>query len=195
MKLLLIFSFSLLFANINQKIINFYKSFYPDIKIIKISSSPTLPKHYKKIKLFLNPKLSSGLIRVDNKYYSIKIKAKIPAFVAIKTIKVNEYIAPNVEKKYITFKTFYSPLVKDVKNLVATKIISKNEPITKNNSKPAPDIFKNQNVEVIINSNAIEIISSAIALENGNIGEFIKIKLNGKILNAKVIKKGVVEIE
>ena len=96
---------------------------------------------------------------------------------------------------YLFYYPFYSPLVKDVKNLVATKIISKNEPITKNNSKPAPDIFKNQNVEVIINSNAIEIISSAIALENGNIGEFIKIKLNGKILNAKVIKKGVVEIE
>jgi flagella basal body P-ring formation protein FlgA len=143
----------------------------------------------------LNPKLSNGLIKIDNSYYSIKIDASILAYVADKTIKINEFIEPNVNLKEIKFRVFYSPLVYNVKNLVAKQIISKNGVITKNNTKKAPDVFKNQSVQVIIKSPNIDIITSAVALNDGNVGEFIKIKLNNKILNAQIIKPGVVTIK
>ena len=188
--------FSFLFADINSTIINFYKHYYPKIHIKQIVSNKPFPNKYKKVDLsMLNPKLSNGLIKIDNSYYSIKIDASILAYVADKTIKINEFIEPNVSLKEIKFRVFYSPLVYNVKNLVAKQIISKNGVITKNNTKKAPDVFKNQSVQVIIKSPNIDIITSAVALNDGNVGEFIKIKLNNKILNAQIIKPGVVTIK
>jgi flagella basal body P-ring formation protein FlgA len=76
-----------LFAGIKEEIIKFYKKTYPNIQIIKITSHPALPKHYKKVKLLLNPKMSYGNILVDGKYYYIKIKAKLPVYKSLRIIK------------------------------------------------------------------------------------------------------------
>jgi len=143
----------------------------------------------------LNPKQNSGTIRIDNKYYFIKIKAKLPVFVAKNVIYQNRPILPNVEKKEVDFKFFYSkPLNYISDNLIASKIISKNAIINKSNTKKIPAVIKNSKVKVIIKSKNILITSSAKALRDGEINDTIQIKMNNKIFNAKIIKKGVVEI-
>ena len=185
----------MLFADIKSKIIKFYKKEYPQIKIISIKSNKALPEKYKSIKFLFTPKNSYGSIKVDNKYYYIKIKAKIPVYIATQIIKKNSPILPNVIKKEIDFKFFYSkPLFLISPNLLASKIISKNSIITQSNTKKAPAVLQNQIVSVIIKSKNISITTSAKALKDGEIGEYIPIKMNKKIFKAKVIAKSKVSL-
>ena len=194
-KLILLF-FSFLWASVNDEIVKFYKSVYPTIEILKITSNKPFPKKYKKIEFLLSPKTSSGTIKIDNKYYYIKIKAKITIFKATKTIKQNEYILPNAKQTTISFKYLYStPICKIDPNLIAKNVIAKGQIIFKNSVRIAPDVIRGENVSVILNNNGVSIQTSAKALQDGNIGETIKIELNKKIIDAKVKEKGVVEIE
>jgi len=187
-----------LLANIKEEIIKFYKSHYPPIIIKKITTNKELPKIYNNLKIMLNPNSYSGIIKVDNKYFFVKIDALLPVFVATKIIMPNEPIIlnQNCKKKQIKFKYLYTkPIFKIQKDLVAAQIISKDSILTIFNTKKAPAVFKNSKVKVIIHSDSIEITSTAKALQNGDIGKKIQIEMNGKIFDAKVIEKGVVSLE
>jgi flagella basal body P-ring formation protein FlgA len=181
-----------------EKIKRFYQKRYPHIKIIKIISSPALPQKCEKIKFLFSPKTSSGDVLIDGKYYFVKIRAKVPVFVATKVIYQYKPIIPgiNVKKKEIKFRFFYSkPLYSIPKNLISNKIISINSVIDRSNTEISPDVLRNQKVSVIIPSQNVSIYTSATALQSGNKGDTIKIKMHGKIFSAIIIKKGVVEIE
>ena len=194
--LFLIFTFS--FADVKKEIIKFYKKEYPTLHIQKIISQPSFPKRYKKIKLLLNPKMPYGNVLIDGKYYYIKLKATLPVFKTLKIIKQNSPILENVnvKKEEVQFRYFYSkPINKIPKNLIASKVISKNSILTISNTKIAPAILKGEKVRVKISSKNVVIFSNAKALKDGEIGEKIKIEMNRKIFDAKVINKGVVEIE
>jgi flagella basal body P-ring formation protein FlgA len=198
LKKIIIFIPFILFADVKSKIISYYKSYYPEIKIIKIISRPSLPKHYKHIKFLFNPKTPYGNVFIDGKYYYIKIDAQIPVFKATRIIKQNSFIIENQNaiKTLIKFRYFYSkPISKIPKNLIASKIISKNAILTTSNTKIAPAVIRGESVNVVINSNNIQITSSATALQDGNIGDIIRIKLNKKIFNAIVTAKGEVTIK
>ena len=182
-----------LFASINEKIIKFYKSYYPNIEIKKIIIHPTPPKKYKNIKFLLSPKRSFGTIKIDNKFFYLKIKAILPVCKATKIIKTNENIECKIEK--VPFRNFYSKPILNFKNLVASKIISKNSIINESNTKKRPLIFKNSTISAIIKSKNILITSKAKALQDGNRGDEIRILINKRVKKAKVIDKGVVEIE
>jgi len=186
-----------LFASVKEEIIKFYKSHYPTIEIEKITSNKPFPKHYKKIDFKLaNYKLPSSTLIIDGKYYFYTINAKIKVFVARKVIRVNETIKPNVIEKSINFRSFYSkPLTHIPNNLIASKIISKNGIINESNTRIKPLILKDENIKVIIKSNNIEIYSTAKALQDGNIGDIIRIEINNKIFKAKVVDEGIVNIE
>ena len=192
----LIFIPLFLFASINQKIILFYKKTFPNIIIKKIKFIPAPPKQYKTLRILFSPKSSSGNIKIDNNYYYIKITAFIPVYKAKKVIKQNNTIYNNVSKKIIPFKCFYSkPLNKINKNLVASNIISKNAIINKSNTKIAPDVFKGSQVFVIIQSKNILINAKAKALQDGYIGDIIKIRFRKKTIKAKITNKNIVKIE
>lgn len=194
--ILLFFFFLTLYANIKTEIIKFYKSYYPNIEIKEIKITPTPPKKYKNLKILFSPKTTSGNIKINNKYYYVRIKAFIPVYVANTIIKTNEPIYNHVVKKIIPLRYFYSrPLIKINKKLVASNIISKNAIITKSNTKIAPDVFRGEIVSVIIKSKDMSIFSKAKALQDGYIGDIIKINLRKKITKAKVIKKDTVLIE
>jgi len=194
--ILLIFIPFFLFASLNHKIINYYKSYYPNIKIEQIIINPKPPKKFHNLKILFSPKYSSGNIKINKKYYYVRIKAKIPVFKAKKIIRQNEYIFNKVYKTTIPFRYFSSkPLTKIKKNLIAKNIISKNSIITTTNTTIAPDIFKNSIVNAIVNSHNINITTQVKVLKNGNIGDIIPVKLKNKILKAKVIGKNLVEIE
>jgi flagella basal body P-ring formation protein FlgA len=157
-----------------------------------------LPKHYSKIEFLFSPNSSSGTIKIDSKFYYIKIKAKIPVYKATKIIRQYQKIIPgiNVKKEIINFRFFYSPPIEKIPhNLISNKIISKNSIINKSNTEISPDVLRNQTVSVVIPSTNIRIYTTAKALQSGNIGDIIQIEMNGKTFNAKIIKKGEVEIE
>ena len=188
-KLILLFPL-FLFASVKEEIIKFYKSHYPTIKIISISSIKPFPKHYKKIDFKLaNYKMLSSTLIIDGKYYFYTIKAKIKVYIANKVIKVNELIIGNAEFKYINFRNFYSnPIYKLSSNLVASKIISKNAVINESNTKIKPAIISGESVNVIFQNNEIEVYAKGKALNNANIGDIIKVKINGKIYEGKIDK-------
>ncbi len=192
-KWIIIFLPFLLFASVKQKIISFYKKIYPEIIIKKIQITPPPPKKYKNFKILFTPKTTSGNIKIDNQYYYVRIKAEIPVFVATTVIKTNQLVYNHIKKTILPFKYFYSkPLFKIDKNLIASKIISKNAPITENNTKIAPDVFKGENITLMINSKDITIYTKAKAMQDGYIGDIINIKFRKKIQKAKIIKKGTV---
>jgi len=181
---------SFLFASVKQEIINFYKSHYPTMEIEKIISNKPFPKHYKHISFKLaNYKLPNITLKIDGKYYFVTIKAKIGVYVAKKVIKTNEEIVKNAEFKTVPFKVFYSPpLYKLNDNLIASKIISKNSVINLSNTKIKPAVLKGEKIPVIFTDKNIEIYSTATSLQDGEINQTIKVKINGKIYSGKINK-------
>jgi len=195
-KWIIIFLPLFLFASINDKIVSFYKKTYPNIEIKKIQITPNPPKTYKHLKILINPKRPSGNIKIDGKYFYVKIKALIPVFVSTQVIRENEGISGKIKLKKIPFRSFYSkPLSKIKPSTVASKIISKNAIINSLNTKKMPLVTKNSLVSLIIKSKNITISSFAKALEDGYKGDVINVMFKNKIIKAKIIKKGVVEIE
>ncbi len=183
-----------LFADIKKEIISFYKKHYPNIEIQNIQIKPTPPKKYHFLKILLSPKRSFGNIKIDNKFYYVKIKALMPVCITTSVIKTNQEIKCKIKK--IPFRNFYSkPIINITPNIVASKIISKNSIINISNTKKRADVFKNSLVSVIIQSKNIIISSKAKAMQDGYKGDVIKILLNKKIKKAKVIAKGMVEIK
>ncbi len=197
MRLLLIFSFIFLYSNdIKNEIEKFYKKHYKTIIIEKITSNKPLPKKYSYVDFRLaNYKLPSITLKIDKKYYFFKIKAKIGVFKATKTIYKNDYIKPNVIFRYIPFKhIYYPPLTKINDNLIATKIISKNNIITKNNSTIRPTILKGDNVNVLFTGENIEVYTQGVALNSANENEQIKVKIGSKIFKG-IVKNGKIIIK
>jgi flagella basal body P-ring formation protein FlgA len=186
-----------LFADVKDELIKFYKKHYPNIKIISIYTQKPFPKKYKKLSFkFINLKQPSGNLIIDGKYYFYKISAKLKVFTANKVIKKNEFILPNVSIKEVNFKHFYSPpLLKIDNNLIASKVISKNAVITKNNTRIKPDILKGDVVSVVFKGNGIDIYSKGKALNDANINEKLKVKINHKIYEGIVNKNSIVEIK
>jgi flagella basal body P-ring formation protein FlgA len=196
-KLLLIFLPLFLFASAKQELINFYKKHYPNIEIISIYTQKPFPKKYKTISFKLaNPKQASGNLIIDGKYYFYRIKAKLKVFTAKRVIKKNEPIFPNVSIKKINFRNFYSPpILKINKNLIASKVISKNAVITKANTRIKPDILKGESVSVVFKGEGIDIYTKGKALNDANENQKIKIEINHKIYEGRVNKNGIVEIK
>lgn len=196
-KLLLIFLPLFLFASAKQELINFYKKHYPNIEIISIYTQKAFPKKYKTISFKLaNPKQASGNLIIDGKYYFYRIKAKLKVFTAKMVIKKNEPIFPNVSIKKINFRNFYSPpILKINKNLIASKVISKNAVITKANTRIKPDILKGESVSVVFKGEGIDIYTKGKALNDANENQKIKIEINHKIYEGRVNKNGIVEIK
>ncbi|GAX88108.1 flagella basal body P-ring formation protein FlgA [Lebetimonas natsushimae] len=196
-KWLLLFLPFFLFADAKNELIKFYKKHYPNIKIISIYTQKPFPKKYKKISFkFANYKSQSGNLIIDNKYYFYRIKAKLKVYTANRVIKKNEPVFSNVSQKEINFRNFYSPpLIKIDKNLIASKVISKNAVITKNNTKIKPDILKGDSINVVFKGNGIEIYSKGKALNDANINDKIKVEINHKIYEGVVDKNNIVEIK
>jgi flagella basal body P-ring formation protein FlgA len=196
-KLFLIFLPLFLFASVKDELINFYKKHYPNIEIISIYTQKPFPKKYKHISFKLaNFKQPSGNLIIDGKYYFYRIKAKLKVYAANRVIKKNEYILPNVSEKKVNFRLFYSPPLLSIdKNLIASKVISKNAVITKDNTRIKPDILKGESVSVIFKGNGIEIYAKGKALNDANVNDKIKIEMHHKYYEGIVNKNKTVEIK
>jgi flagella basal body P-ring formation protein FlgA len=196
MRFILLFLPFFLFGSVKNELINFYKKHYPNIKIVSIYTQKPFPKKYKTISFKLvNPNSQSGDLIIDGKYYFFRINAKLKVFVANRVIRKNEFIYPNVSQKEINFRHFYSsPLIKIDKNLIASKIISKNAVITQNNTRIKPLVLKGDIISVVFKGRGIEIYSKGKSLNDANEGEKIKVKIGNRVYEG-VLKNKVVEIK
>jgi flagella basal body P-ring formation protein FlgA len=196
-KLFFLFLPIFLFASVKKELVKFYKHYYPNIEIVSIYTQKPFPKKYKKISFkLINPKFPSGNLIIENKYYFYRIKAKLTVYKTIKVIKKNESVLPYVKKEKIDFRHFYSPpLLKIHKNLIASKVISKNAVITKENTRIKPAVLQGDNVNVVFKGRGVEIYSKGTALNDANIGEKIKVEINHKIYEGVLNKSYEVEIQ
>ena len=197
--IILIFIPFLLFAGIiEKKIETIYKSFYPSIKIKKISLHSYRP--YKKIYNIdtstINPKKYTGVVRINNQFFiHYKIDATIKVIVSTTIIHKNDLIDySNSELKEIKFKNFYSYPLLEYKEFASKMYIPKNKIIYEYMVQKPFLIKKYEKIQVISKSGGIELMLEAIALQNGRKGELIKVKIGKKIYKIKIIDKNLGEL-
>jgi len=183
----------LVFAGIiENNIAKIYKQTYPTIKIEKI-----IIHNYKNQKItsidtsMINPKKESGNIKVNNFYIFYKIKAKLKVLKSTQTITKNEQLNnTNTILEYITFKNFYSYPLTHYSNKVAKMYIPKRK-IIYEYMVTTPNIINiGKTITIISKSGGIEVTFQAKALQNGKVGDTIKVKKDNQIFFVKIDKNG-----
>ena len=182
-----------LFAGvIEDNISKVYKETYKNIKINNI-----ILKNYKnqKIKYIdtsnINPKRKSGTIKVNNSFIFYTIDANIKVLKSTDIINKDETITPyNSKLITIKFKNFYSYPLTHYTNKISKQYIPKNKIIYEYMLKDKSAIKKGQIIEVISKSGGIEVTFRAIAMQNGKIGDTIKVKKDKQIFFVTIDKNG-----
>jgi flagella basal body P-ring formation protein FlgA len=131
-------------------------------------------------------------------YFGYEIKASILGYVALKDIRGNEPIS----LKDFTQKRVDLSLAKKrpvratmLENAYSRNYIQKDSLITENFIKKLPDVKRGDRVVVSDDRGAIFIQSIAEALDNGSIGDVIRVRLkNDKVANGVVISKNKVKL-
>ncbi len=187
-----------------------YKRYYPSIYIknifLKTSSKASFSKEdIKKIEISSNSlKREKGFLKVFLKngkrvHFSYKIEAFIEVLKANRDIKKEESILPSFfSKSEVKFRFFYQkPVTKgNFLGFKAKRFIKEGEILTKNMIKKRGDIEKGERVKAFIKDNGITVSFDAVSLDEGTIGDVIRVKKDkGKIFKGKVVSKNVVEIE
>jgi len=177
---------------IENNITSIYKQTYPNIKISHIQIKNKIPKKIYYIDTSsINTKRLAGTIRVNNSFVFYRINAKLPVLISTQIINRNEILTKeNTKLKYISFKNFYSYPVTDYTNKISKMYIPKNKIIYDYMIKTPYDVKKYDKIHVTSKSGGIELVLEGIALQNGNIGDVIKVKINNKKYNVLITAKG-----
>lgn len=152
-------------------------------------------------------KKSSGSFRVDfidssgrkkAIYFRYTIQATILGYVASKDIKGNEAISLKdfTQKRVSLDMVRREPASKnDLKKVYSKNYIPEGNLITKNSIKKLPDIKRGDRVVISDSKGAILIQSIGEALENGSIGDVVRVRLkNNKVANGIVTGKNRVDL-
>ncbi len=192
-----------------------FKKRYKDIKIFKLDIKPisSFPKNFKDFsfyKIISNNNLRkkegnfavlyknsrSQMIRI---YFRYNIRAKISLFKAKHNIHNGKILSQNDYKKIeVDFDKIPSGFVKSLKNgvYITKNYIRKDAIITGYMIKKATLVRKKDTLRSIIRSGGVEIEFFTKALQNGNKGDIIKtIGRDGRVYRAKIVDKGLVEIQ
>jgi len=176
---------------IEDKITKIYKTTYPTIKIDKIILKNNNHKITNIDTSLINPKRASGSIKVGNYFVFYKIDATIKVLKSSKIINKNEAINNyNSTLQTIKFKNFYSYPLTTYPHKIAKFYIPKNKIIYGYMVTTPNTINRGENINVISKSGGIEISFEAIALQNGKVGDKIKVKKDKQILFVTIDKNG-----
>ena len=184
--------FFLIAGVIEDNISKIYKETYPNIKIENITIKNN---NFKKITNIdtshINPKKTSGTIKVNNSYIFYKINAKIKVLKSTQIINKNEAINnSNSILKWIKFKNFYAYPLTHYTNKIAKMYIPRGKIIYEYMLQEKNLITKGQTINIISKSGGIEIIFKAIAMQNGKSGDKIKVKKDKQIFFVTIDKNG-----
>jgi flagella basal body P-ring formation protein FlgA len=177
---------------IENNISKVYKETYPTITIEHITI-----KNYKnqKIKYIdtsnINPKRKSGTIKINNSFVFYTIDANIKVLKSIQIINKNDPITPhNAKLTTIKFKNFYAYPMTYYPKKIAKQYIPTNKIIYKYMLKDKSAIKKGQIIEVISKSGGIEVTFREIDMQNGKIGDTIKVKKDKQVFFVTIDKNG-----
>lgn len=129
---------------------------------------------------------------------TIRVKKVVP--VPRRIIRLGERIqAEDLEMKEsnITYLKEENPEKGQIVGLIANRTITAHSPILLSDLRREPAALKGQVIKVLIGGDEFEVSTQAVAEENGNVGDVIKIKNSEtqKFMSATVIEKGVVKIQ
>ena len=166
----------------------------------------------EKVKLIvLTQRKPLGLFSVKIEYYeddkklSKQVKYRIIQYENILIINDLVKVKTLVNKEMFHFeKTDVTRLMerpiydfKEISGLRAKRNLRRGKILTTASLEKVPDIIWGNNLSIIYGSGSFTISADGIALQDGSIGEIIKVKnvQSKKILRGRISKKGVVRIE
>jgi flagella basal body P-ring formation protein FlgA len=188
----LFFPFFLFAGVIENNITSVYKKVFPTIKINHIIIKNFKPQPITYIDTSnINPKKVSGMIKVNNSYIFYKLDAQIKVLKSTKIINKNEPISLNNSRlDEIKFKNFYTYPLTSYQTKVSKMYIPQNRVIYNYMLKERDVISRGETIQVISKSGGIEISFEATAMQNGKVGDRIRVKKDNKIYNVKIDKNG-----
>ena len=183
----------LLFAGvIENNISQVYKNYYKNINISKIVLNKNKNSRISYIDTsMINPKRNQGTVKVDDKYLFFKIIATVKVLKSTQTIKKGDLLTHQntalIEEK---FKNFYNKPVMNYVNKSSKMYIPQNKVIYFYMLSKPNVIKRGQRITIISQSGGIEITFQAIAMQNGEIGDKIKVRKDKQIFFVTIDKNG-----
>jgi len=194
---------------IKEAVIGFFRRNYPNYEVLSVSApSVAIPYGRFKERISLDS-LGERYARVKyeilvddvpvKKYWlPVRIDRKVDAVVAAQDIPKGKIISPKdvKEEKLPSSKVRGGAIsLKSVLGKVAKRDIRAGEVIKERDLEPNFVVRKGRPVRIIYEANGIHIELPAIALENGAVGDIIKVKnvSTGKVLVCKVVGENTVK--
>ena len=182
---------------------------YPGISVSDLSISPQnkLPANFKDLvfkNIFLSDQNSQkGVFRVSfedvdlslkSLYFKFSFNAKMPVFIAINSMNTNHILSLlDYQPTMIEFNKWPRDALSGLSAAtLITKIqIKSGEILTKRQFNAISLVKKGQMLNAVLSEDGVKIIAEVKALEDGNLGDMIKIRTkDNKILEATVSGKG-----
>lgn len=171
--------------------------------------------HLQRVKVYAPPDASIDRIELDMEYgrsravaylYSgnsryqalLDVLWKVRVYVALEDIPQGSPIRPElflVQERF--FRSVPSDLrlkEEDFSRYVASTRIAKGTVLRRSLLKEVPAVRAGEPVEAVYKSGALEISFQAIAVDTGSVGRVIRIKKDERLLRARVISRGRVEV-
>jgi len=187
-----------------------FTSYYPTMLINKIEITPNqdIPKETKIVRIYL-PNNSvkrehgsfSAILKSKNRqkriYFKYSIDAKVSVLKAVTNIKRHTPLSSSLfERVTIKFTNFYDQPVLKLFNLESKNHIPQGKILINRLIRDIPLIHKKDKLTAIITSEGIELNFPVTALEDGSIGELIRVRRDtSKIFQAKIISENQVLIK
>jgi len=191
---------------LERKFTSYYKTM--SVKSITIKANNTIPKGYKLKRVFF-PKNSikrengnfsaifGNGIKQKRIYFRYYIDAVVSVLLANFDIRNGSPLSMDFFTQIpLKFDNFYDKPIIDVSGYEAKTYIPKGKILTSRLVRKVPDIHRNDEVTAEARDGRIVVDFPVRALEDGRIGEYIRVKRgNKKILKAKVLSSNRVLIK
>ncbi|ACO03739.1 MULTISPECIES: flagellar basal body P-ring formation chaperone FlgA [Persephonella] len=194
--------------SVEDEIRSFIKSRYRDLKIVSINipkfsieTDGKLEREIREINstgsyIYLSYRVFKDGVELKKLRISVKYRKLRRVIAAKRYIKKGEIITEEDIRFIKTDKNVRKPFtdIKDIVGSTAKIDISENDVITERMVIPDYKVKRKDYVKVIYSRNSIRIEIQGVALENGKLGDLIKVKniSSGKVLICKVIGKDTV---
>ena len=196
-------------SKISQKLQEYYKQHYEDIDIHSISVNPRgyLKKMPDKYTIDIRSKnyLSRiGIVSIKTPkrkkiFFNYIIDADVGIYISRKKIQKKEKLTQlNTQKKVVTLDRFKAKPIQNIqdKNLQAKHHIQTRRLITTRDVEPLSVVKRGTYISVGLKANNMNITTTAKALEDGRVGQIIRVmQPNGKKLRVKILNKNMAEIQ
>lgn len=178
-----------------------FSSYYPTMLINKIQITPNqeIPKSSEIVRVYLpNNSIKrengsfSAILKTTKKqkrvYFKYNIDAKVSVLKAITDIKRRSPLSSTLfEKVTIKFTNFYDRPILNTVGLEAKNHIPQGKILIKRLARGIPLVHRKDKLTAVINSEGIQLNFSVTALEDGSIGENIRVKRDtNKIFQAVI---------